>query len=63
MPTSTSNSSQAQIADDFHALHRVDIVVHVPHLMPYPSKKEVRSSAIFLVSVVTRTRSFFLPAG
>ena len=48
--------AQAQVADDLHALDGVDVVVHVAHLMPALSDRR-RSSAIFLVRVVTSTRS------
>ena len=56
LPTS-SRIAEAQVADDLHALHRVDVVVHVAHADAVVFEKPVRSSAIFFVSVVTSTRS------
>ncbi len=57
MPTSTSKGTQAQIADDLHAFHGVDVVVHIAHLDACPLEIAGEVLRHLFGQVVTRTRS------
>ena len=54
---------QAQVPDNLHPLHGADVRVHIPDPDAALLEVVVRSSAIFLVRVVTSVRSFRLGAG